>query len=115
MKVGILPSIRTVSTQQGIFLTSQVVIVIYQPGRKLHQRTQKIRRLEFSGIQSCCTHTWVADVLLKLKHQDSVFCVIVMGIVTIVTIARISKLKSEVTLQWWDQNTLLPQVSHEEL
>lgn len=74
-----------------------------------------MQRLGFSGIQPCCTHTWVIDVLLKLKHQVSVFCVIVMSIITIVTIARISNLKSEVTLQWWDQNTLLPQVSHEEL
>lgn len=76
----------------------------YLPARQkiTLEDTENAKAWIFLGIQSCCTHTWVTDVLLKLKHQDSVFCVIVMGIVTIVTIARISKLKSEVTLQWWD-------------
>lgn len=54
-----------------------------------------MQRLGFALIQPPCPHTWVVDVLLKLKHQ--VNCAIVTSIVTIVTDARISNLKSEVT------------------
>ena len=36
--------------------------------QKQHQRKDKRLRLELSLIQPSCLHTWIIDVLLKLKH-----------------------------------------------
>lgn len=69
----------------------------YLPARQKKTSEKKMQRLGFALIQPSCLHTWVVDVLLKLKHWVFVFCVIVSSIITIVTTARISKLKSEVT------------------